>query len=428
MLSTAFRWRYVDSANQRAKNHAMTKKEESVMISSREASELLGVSLRTLYSYISRGKLGRTIDDVSGGSLFNRAEVQDYVRRRDRGRNPKTAARASLNFGLPVLDSAVCAIKGGRPWFRGIDAIAYSETATLEDTAALLWDKGTSAGIFDQQDRASDDCPGDEEGGGLKISPLERGPFLNRFSAWLLLQDGKNTDLDFRSHAALTAVASRIVYAAVSIAAGSTRWRKPVHEVLGDAWGLPLPRHDVLRRILVLHADHELNPSSFVVRCTASTLASPYAATLAGCCAARGVKHADFTQAYTLIARIVDGEDAMRLVSVHEPGSETLPGFNHPLYPKGDPRAGAILHSLRAHAAPGSMQRIDAFLDAARTQCGVLPKNDFAVAAAAHVLGLPADACAALFIISRTVGWNAHALEQYHSPYVIRPRAQYVPE
>jgi citrate synthase len=50
------------------------------------------------------------------------------------------------------------------------------------------------------------------------------------------------------------------------------------------------------------------------------------------------------------------------------------------------------------------------------------------MAAVAHVLGLPEDACTALFLIARVVGWNAHALEQYGMPILIRPRAHYVPD
>jgi citrate synthase len=393
------------------KNHAMAQTTDGAMIGSKQTAALLGVSVRTLYAYVSRGKIGRTVDATSGDSLFNRAEVLEFVRRRDRGRSPKTAARASLNFGLPVLDSHICAIKAGRPWFRGMDAIAYSETATLEDTAALLW------GV----DELSRVPAGDSE-------VFADGPFLQRYSLWLLRQAAGASFRETPTHDALVTIASRILHAAVSLAVGSCAWSGTIHQALGSAWGLAARRHDVLRRALVLHADHELNPSSFVVRCTASTLASPYAAILAGCCAASGTKHANFTDAHALIAQVRNGEDSQGLLQAYQHAGHALPGFNHPLYPKGDPRATAILHALRVGGSEPTMAAIDRFLDLARTEYGMLPKNDFALAALAHVLGLPADACPTLFVIARLVGWNAHALEQYHSPFVIRPRAQYVPD
>src|SRR5690606_13321494 len=83
----------VDSSNQLMKNHSHAEQDENPLISSRQAAQMLGVSLRTLYAYISRGKVGRILDPETGASLFNRAEIADYVRRRDRGRSPRTGAR-----------------------------------------------------------------------------------------------------------------------------------------------------------------------------------------------------------------------------------------------------------------------------------------------------------------------------------------------
>jgi citrate synthase len=390
----------------------MAQKTEQHMIGSRQTAELLGVSLRTLYSYVSRGKVSRTIDEASGDSLFNQAEIKEYVRRRDRGRSPKTAARTSLNFGLPVLDSHICAIKAGRPWFRGVDAIAYSDTATLEDTAALLWNV--------------DSVPREHEP--LQVSHAETGSYASRLGQWLLAQTHRPSADDGPERTRHILAAARILRAAVSLAVESDDWSGAIHEALGHAWRLPARSHDVLRRTLVLHADHELNPSSFVVRCTASTLASPYAATLAGCCAASGTRHASFSGAYRLIGRIRKGDDAARLLEAYESAGTPVPGFNHPLYPKGDPRATAILASLREACPDIDMSFMDSFLNQALSRRGLLPKNDFAMAAVVHVLGLPEDACTALFLIARVVGWNAHALEQYDMPILIRPRAHYVPD
>ncbi|GAB1576979.1 citrate synthase family protein [Bordetella petrii] len=397
----------VDSSNQLMKNHSHAEQDENPLISSRQAAQMLGVSLRTLYAYISRGKVGRILDPETGASLFNRAEIADYVRRRDRGRSPRNVARASLDFGLPVLESHVCAIRGGRPWFRGIDAIQLSKTATLEDTAALLW----------KVDRLPDAAPA-----GLPDSRADGQPFAARFAAWLLAQMNRAAATDTAyTYAPLVAQATTIFRAAVALATQSRASAALAHERLAHAWGLPPAHAQIIRRALVLHADHELNPSSFVVRCTASTMANPYAAALAGCCAASGAKHANFSRAYRLIGQVLKADPPARI-------DDAMPGFNHPLYPKGDPRAIAILADLRQAAAGPEMSAIDSFLLAVRADHGLLPKNDFALAAMAHILKLPADTCQAIFIVARVAGWNAHALEQYASPFLIRPRAQYVPD
>lgn len=375
---------------------------------------MLGISLRTLYSYVSRGKIGRFHDSETGDSLYNQAEVMEYARRRDRGRSAGSAARASLSFGLPVLDSHICAIKAGRPWFRGIDALSFSQTSTLEETAALLWgvDGLPQVDVADVSDFL--------EG--------TRQPFAQRFNQWLLMSMGNHARREVMDREQQLLHACRILRAGASIAIGQDLGGASVHEAMARAWRAPAGAADIIRRALVLHADHELNPSSFVLRCVASTMASPYAATLAGCCAASGVKHANFSGVLALIQAVLRGEDPVALAARCAAGGQALPGFNHPLYPKGDPRARLILDDLRAVAPAQSVARVDALLDAARSGHGQLPKNDFALAAVTLMLGLPADACERIFVVSRSVGWNAHALEQYSSALLIRPRARYVPD
>jgi citrate synthase len=104
--------------------------------------------------------------------------------------------------------------------------------------------------------------------------------------------------------------------------------------------------------------------------------------------------------------------------------NEMLPGLGHPLYPHGDPRATASLNAAIA-AAPASRPLIEAAVRAARQLVPQAPNVDFALAAAATALGLPQGSALALFVVGRTVGWIAHAIEQYQSDVLIRPRARY---
>jgi citrate synthase len=104
---------------------------------------------------------------------------------------------------------------------------------------------------------------------------------------------------------------------------------------------------------------------------------------------------------------------------------ERLPGFGQPLYPEGDPRAVAILAAL-AHAAPDAHAIAQASGEIGLRLTGRHPNVDFALAAAAMGLGLPRNAALGLFILGRTVGWTAHAIEQYESGVLIRPRARYL--
>jgi citrate synthase len=104
---------------------------------------------------------------------------------------------------------------------------------------------------------------------------------------------------------------------------------------------------------------------------------------------------------------------------------EDLPGFGQFLYPDGDPRAAAILGAI-ARALPEARPLIEAAAGAGTRLTGRRPNVDFALAAAAIGLGLPQNTALALFVIGRTVGWIAHAIEQYESGVLIRPRARYL--
>jgi citrate synthase len=200
----------------------------------------------------------------------------------------------------------------------------------------------------------------------------------------------------------------------------------PIHQQLAAAWGLDDEKADILRRCLVLIADHELNASAFVARCVASTGATPYAVVSAALNALSGRRHGGASaRAEALFAEIAHGGDPMAVMAGRLARGEDLPGFGQFLYPDGDPRAAAILGAI-ARALPEARPLIEAAAGAGTRLTGRRPNVDFALAAAAIGLGLPQNTALALFVIGRTVGWIAHAIEQYESGVLIRPRARYV--
>ena len=103
---------------------------------------------------------------------------------------------------------------------------------------------------------------------------------------------------------------------------------------------------------------------------------------------------------------------------------DDLPGLGQPLYTEGDPRALAIVDAL-VKARPEAGKRVAAAAVAAVQLTGLYPNVDFALGGAATVLGLPQGAALGLFLVARSVGWIAHAIEQYESGVLIRPRARY---
>jgi citrate synthase len=176
----------------------------------------------------------------------------------------------------------------------------------------------------------------------------------------------------------------------------------------------------------VLIADHELNASTFVARCVASTGATPYAVVSAALSALSGRRHGGASaRAEALFAELARGGDAMTVMAGRLARGEDLPGFGQFLYPAGDPRAATILAAI-TRTLPDARPLIESAAAAGTRLTGRHPNVDFALAAAATSLALPRSTALAIFILGRTVGWIAHAIEQYESGILIRPRARYV--
>src|SRR5215472_331849 len=118
-------------------------------LNSREAAKRLGVSAATLYAYVSRGLLRSEAIDGRRERRYRADEVARLRHRRDIGRKAESIANHALDFGTPVLESALTLIEDSRLYYRGFDATELARHAALEDVARLLWqcdDKPFSAG------------------------------------------------------------------------------------------------------------------------------------------------------------------------------------------------------------------------------------------------------------------------------------------
>lgn len=176
----------------------------------------------------------------------------------------------------------------------------------------------------------------------------------------------------------------------------------------------------------MLLADHELNASTFVARCIASTGATPYAVVSGALAALSGRRHGGAAaRVEALCCELAAGADPMAVMAARLARDEELPGMGQPLYPEGDPRAASILAAAPA-AVPDKAAWIAAVADAAARLSGQRPNVDFGLGLVAVLLDLPPGSALGLFLVARAVGWIAHAMEQYESGVLIRPRARYI--
>ena len=357
----------------------------------------LGIARASLYAYVSRGLIRARPDPTRPNrSVYSAVDLAALATRRPRSR--LAVAAEAIDFGTPVLTSAITAIANGQLLYRGRDAVRLAETATLEQTAALLW----SAPVWPDPPRFTPSSS--------TLPPLE--------AALTALASAHGPAIWRRPAAALHTDGAALLLRIAAAYAGTTR-NAPLHVMLASAWGATAPAEDLIRRALVLCADHELNASTFAVRVVASTGAALAHCLMAGLAALAGPLHGGTTA--RVRAALADpallADPAEGLARRLDRG-ESLPGFGHRLYPNGDPRAASLLDAL----APGRWWR--ELIAATEAQTGERPNIDFALVALERECRLPDGAAFAIFALGRTAGWIAHALEQNAEGRLIRPRAR----
>jgi citrate synthase len=209
----------------------------------------------------------------------------------------------------------------------------------------------------------------------------------------------------------------------------TARASQPIAAQLASGWKLRTrAARCLIDRALILCADHELNVSAFAVRVVASTGSSPYDVVGAGLAALRGPRHGGYTaRVESFLDECGDPDGVRRAMADRLRRGESVPGFGHPLYPDGDPRA-SVLFSAVEKTWPKS--KATAFLRASRSAGRALlgdhPNVDYGLVILRRALGLPRGSALVLFALGRTAGWIAHAMEQYALDQLIRPRAAYI--
>lgn len=383
-------------------------------LDAKAATRLLGVSRATLYAYVSRGYVRS--EPVPGSARERRYAREDVERLRLRAeerRNPEKAVEHALRWGMPILESAITLIANGRLYYRGHDATWLARNKSLEEVASLIWTGTVDHELFD--------TPLHVVSGGQGADL----PFVNRAQSILpLVAASDPLAFDLRPRA-VAQTGWRILNLLTSVAAESQELQDTIEETLAKAWDVPKSA-DLIRAALILCADHELNVSAFTARCVASAGSTPYSVVLAGLAALEGSKHGGATaRVEALWDELRRARDLRKALSERLRRGESIEGFGHPLYAKGDPRATLLLSML-----PKSKELTFArsLAQAAEHVLGEAPTVDFALVSLSRVLALPRGSALTLFAIGRTIGWIAHAIEQYDQNAMIRPRARYVGE
>src|SRR4029077_4627705 len=185
---------------------------------------------------------------------------------------------------------------------------------------------------------------------------------------------------------------------------------------------------------LILHADHELNASTFAARVTAATLSDIHSSIVSAIGALKGPLHgganADVMRLLLEIGSDGPADKAVEVVRAKLARKEKIPGFGHRVYHTEDPRATHLRQMSRDLGQRVGQpiwfemsERIEALV---KSEKQLNPNVDFYSASTYHALGIEIDLFTPIFAVSRVSGWTAHVLEQYANNRLIRPRADYI--
>lgn len=349
--------------------------------------------------------------------------------------------------GIVAVSSAVSSIIDGVLTYRGIDIDELAEHATFEETVYLLWNgdlptRGELDRLLGELGREYALPAGLLEL--IRRFPADANPMaaLRTAVSALALHDPEANDMSAEAN---RRKAVRLVAKLPTIVAAFARTRQGLEPVapkpdatVAHNFLYMLTGRDpepiavrALDKALVLHADHELNASTFAARVTVATLSDIYSGVTSAIGALKGPLHGGANEGVMeMLEEIGSEENIEPYIRGKLERKEKIMGFGHRVYKNGDPRAKHLQKMSRELGErTGNLKWYDMSVKIERLVYelkGLKPNVDFYSASVYTSLGIPRDLFTPIFAISRVSGWTAHILEQYADNRLIRPRAEYV--
>ncbi len=352
--------------------------------------------------------------------------------------------------GVVATTSSICYIDGeqGVLAYRGIDIHELADNSTFEEVCHLLWfgELPSRKDLHSLRERMAEERKLDASiYHRLQLVPKHALPMdvLRTMVSTLSFFDPeeKSNDREANVHKAI-----RLTSQVAMIVAAYDRIRKGKQVVEPDRSlshaanfllmlnGTP-PSQTAERALdiaLILHADHELNASTFAARVTAATLSDMHSAVTSAIGTLKGPLHGGANEAVFHILQAIDqsGADPVDYVKGMLAQKQKIPGFGHRVYHTEDPRATHLRTMSRDLGASSGQMKWFAYSHAieefVRKDKKLNANVDFYSASTYHTLGIDVDLFTPIFAVSRISGWTAHVIEQLGDNRLIRPRADYI--
>jgi len=376
-------------------------------LTAQEAATTLGISVTSLYSYVSRGLIK---SQSRGGSRSKGYLRSDITRLKNKQRGAKDDP--NFFFTPDLKKDRITQITKSGPVYRGQDAANLARTESLESVASVLWRSDPS--LFDTNQ--------------VSVKPSDFASLRSRFR-------GLNPMNQYISLAATIEHANPRSYnlsaeGVVSTSIDVTRWiaaiiadsddypdNTPIHKYFASKRGVGEGCAELLRALLVLAADHQQGPASLAAKNTAYAGNTPYATVASALITWQGafVLQGMVQPLTHFLLEIMTQPDPTSTIISRLQGGAPLPGFEHPIYGARDPR-GALLLELTKEYLPDDKDagKLCEASEVAEELTGRSPSLNLITNFLAYKFGMP-DQMRALTAVGRTVGWLAHAMEIYKS-------------
>jgi citrate synthase len=388
---------------------------DSNYLSAEQAAKALNVSLQTLYAYVSR-KGVRSLPIP--GTRKRRYWKSDIDRLREK-KQPVAITPGPLKH-----ESAITLITGSDIFYRGRNAVELAESSSFEFVAALLWGVKEEdvfervapkvPTLFKQMDKL-----------------LAKESEINRATALFTLLEQANPKAYDLSAMGMARTGADILRCLAAITLRTSKvTTEPLHLFVAHNRELSPPLGDLVRRLLILSADHAFEPGTVAVRTVASTGVTPWRSLISGFSVTLGRRGrmGSFEAIHRFVVEIVACSDPYAMVVGRIRDGERLPGFDGytaaSVHPNGDPRARAIFENCGAVLAKDpAFARLKEVAAAIKEIKNEEPSFALMCVFVGWKIGLnPQDS---LFHLGRAAGWVAHAIEQYQAGETYRQPETY---
>lgn len=385
-------------------------------LTAQQAAEMLDVKPATLYAYVSRGLLERHPGDTDRRtSRFDRKEVALLAKRTHRG-----GRAAALEV---VVDTEITLIDQGGVFYRGRDATEMARTESFEQVAEWLWQCGYAPWIAPPKAILT----GTKAQAGLdgSVRPADR---MRVVAAATATTDAFRND---RRPAGVISTARSLIAALVDCLPGRTPAPGlSIAERLWSRLGTRAPQEGELAALngaLGLSADHELAAPTFAARLAASVQADPYLVVLTALSAGGGgLTGGGASAVEDFLLQVAAAPNRDVFLSERLRQRSLIPGFGSPVTRNRDARADALLKMIdQAKCDPERKSIVRGIVDFVSRYEGPAPNLDFSLGAMSAAFELQPGSAEAIFLLARTAGVIAHAMEEYRHKSRFRPRTLY---